>query len=136
MPETKRKYDPVKRKEYYERTKQLKGRRKAQAKDITKMDKERMNRKSSRSEDILTTDKDRSNRNTRFANSPHLTYLRDRSEKMQRAIDVLGNQLAKINKDKGDDNVEYLKTYIKYIELQEARGEVIREMISVYETNK
>ena len=33
MPETKRKYDPVKRKEYYERTKKLKGRNPSNTQD-------------------------------------------------------------------------------------------------------
>lgn len=40
--ETKRKYDPVKRKEYYERTKQLKGRNPSKAQDSFRAGERRM----------------------------------------------------------------------------------------------
>lgn len=38
MPETKRKYDPVKRKEYYERTKKLKGRKRSDGRTVNTSD--------------------------------------------------------------------------------------------------
>lgn len=131
MPKTKRKYDPVKRREYYLRTRELKGRKKSisRKEDILKTDAERQNRDAmSRREDHSNLDFERYRRNSesgKFAIARKV--IQKQLDSLSKEMDSKVTEIEKLRNTPSTTSFGNLKRVIKIDRLEKDLRELDKE---------